>query len=214
MTISDTQSYSDIIRDALFAKAVTLPFFQGFVVRRSKQLQVQPQYIPYLGVYIIDEVMGPDGDLNAGHIRFRHALRLGFSVIIQNNDPVESELKLDEAFWALMNGLWRDAKLTNFLQSSMPDNARFEGIERGTRKHIWGSAGLNNETPFGELQYEPLIIYRAEFAPIITDDLLHIHVETVPLADDDTVPPVDEVQRIISEYEFTPAKGGTDGRAK
>jgi len=206
VTITETQSYAVVIRDALFAKAVTLPFFQGFHARRCKQLQVQPEHLPYLGVYIIEEAMGPDGDINAGHIRFTHTLRVGFSVQIVNNDSVQSELTLDQGFWALMNGLWRDPKLTNFLVSSMPDNTRFEGISRGTRKHVWGIAGLNNETPWAEMQYDAWIVYRCEFAATVTDDLTHMHVETVPLAGDGTVPPADQVQRIISEYEFTPAQ--------
>lgn len=206
MSISDTQSYSAIIRDALYAKAVTLPFFAGFTSRRCRQLQIQREFIPYLGVYIMDETMGPDGDINCSFIRFRHSLRIGFSVIIVNNDQVASELKIDEAFWALMNGLWRDPKLTNYWLSSMPDNVRIEGVERGMRRHDFGFAGTN-ETPFAELQYDASIIYRAEYGPIITDDLLRMHVEIVPVEGDEPVPGADEVQRIISEYEFTPEQG-------
>ncbi len=210
--ITDTQSYSEVLRDVFFARVVTLPFFAGFKARRCKMLQVQPEHIPYLGVYIIDEQMVPDGDANAGCIRFIHTLRVGFSVIIGNNDPLAAELKLDEAFWAIMNGLWRDQYITNMLDTwnpvagaGNPDNTRFEGVTRGSRKHVWGNAGLNNETPFAELQYDASVLYRAEFSPIIIDDLLRIHVETVPLASDGTIPDADTVQRIISEYEFTPA---------
>jgi hypothetical protein len=206
MTISDTQSYSAIIRDALFAKAVTLPFFAGFKSRRSRQLQIQPEFIPYLGVYIMDETMSPIGDFNIGEIRFKHSVRIGFSVIINNNDQVAAELKIDEAFWALMNGLWRDPKLTNFWTSSLPDNVTIQGVERGMRKHDFGFAGTN-ETPFAELQYEASVVYQAEYGPIITDDLLRMHVEIVPVEGGEPVPGADEVQRIIAEYEFTPAKG-------
>lgn len=205
MSITDDQSYSIVIRDAIFATLVTLPFFAGYNARRAKMLSVQPEHIPYLGIYVIDETMTPDGDLNAGDIRFNHAFRCGFSVVIKNNDSVQAELMLDRAFWTIMNGLWRNDGLTNFLHSTMPDNTRFEGVQRGTRKHLWGAAGANNELPIGELQYEATIVYRSQFAPPITDDLLQAHVETVPLATDGTVPPADEVQRIISEYEFTPA---------
>jgi len=207
------QSYSQVIRDALFAKAVQLPFFQGWVARRSKQLQIQPpQDIPYLGVYIIEEQMGPDGDANAGDIRFVHSLRIGFQVIILNNDPVKSELKLDAAFWALMNGLWRDPKLTNFINSDMPDNTRIEGVTRGNRTHHWGSGGLDNELPYGELQYDAWISYRTNFAPIITDDLNRIHVETVPTPSGELPPDGSEVQRIITEYEFTTTRLKHGGR--
>jgi hypothetical protein len=204
MTVTDTQSYSQVIRDALYATTVQLPFFAGFTSRRSKQLPIQQPLVPYLGVYIVGEEHRPDGDPNAGDIRFIHLLRVGFQVIIENNDPVAAELKIDEAFWAIMNGLWTNAKLTNLINSSMPDNTRIEGIERGSRRHMWGTIG-KNEKPIGELEYIPTIRYRTEFFPTITDDLLDIHVEVVPLAEDGTVPPADQVQRIIMEYEFTPS---------
>jgi hypothetical protein len=204
MTI-ETQSYSQIIRDTLFAKTVQLPFFIGFKARRSKQLPIQEPLLPYLGVYIIGEDMPPDGDANAGDIRFINDLKIGWQVIIENNDPVASELKLDEAFWAIMNGLWRDAKLTNLWRSDMVDGTLIEGVMRGTRVHNWGVIG-KREIPMGELQYIATIRYRTAFYPTITDRLLRIHEEVVPITDNyaNGVPPADEIQRIIVEYEFAP----------
>src|SRR5262249_38738631 len=124
---------------------------------------------------------------------------------------VASEAILDQAWWAIMTGLWSDPYLMNFLDTrnpatgtSNPDNTRLEGIRGGMRRHVWGAIGLNNERPVAELQYEATVCYRSRFLPVIPDDLLRIHQETVPLASDGTVPPADEVQRIISEYEFTP----------
>jgi hypothetical protein len=200
--ITSTQSYSQVIRDTLFAKTVVLPFFAGFKSRRSKQLPIQEPLLPYLGVYILDEDMPSDGDWNCGDIRFIHDLRIGWQVIIENNDPVDSELKLDAAFWAIMNGLWTDATLTNLVNSDMPDNVRFEGVVRGRRRHVWDSIG-SNQQPTGELEYIATLRARSEFFPSNFPDLLRLHIETVPLADDDTVPPASVVQRIINQYEFT-----------
>lgn len=207
-----TQSYGLMIRDTLYAKTVTLPFFTGFKSRRCKQRPVVPEAIPYLGVYLISEQLSPDGDPNAGEVRFDNVLTIGFSVVIQDNDPVQSELKLDEAFWAIMNGLWRDQYIMNMIDTrapvgvvTLPPGLFIEGIRGGRRRHIWGNAGLNNEMPIAEMSYEANVLYSATFPPIITDDLLRIHVETVPLAGDNTVPGADVVQRIISEYEFNPA---------
>ena len=54
------------------------------------------------------------------------------------------------------------------------------------------------------MQYDATVKYRADYAPVITDNLLLIHQETMPLRDDGTVSPPDEVQRIVTEYEFEP----------
>jgi hypothetical protein len=203
MNVTATQSYSQVIRDSLYAATVQLPFFNGFISRRSKQLPIQEPLLPYLGVYIIGEDMSPDGDMNAGDIRFIHSLRIGFQVIVENNDPVESELVLDAAFWAIMTGLWTNDNLTNMIATAMPDNTRIEGVTRGTRRHVWGAIN-SNEKPIGELEYIATLCYRTEWYPTNFPDFLHMHVETVPIMDDyeNGVPPATEIQRIISEYEF------------
>lgn len=210
-TISEVQSWSFIIRDMFLARLMKAQFFQGFTPRKSKALPILTNQIPTLGVYFVNEDMGPDGDLNAGEIRFTHQLKLGFSVIVVNNDPVACEAKLDQAFWAIMNTLWRDPNLTNLIDTRAypggvgnPDNTRIEGVSRGTRRHVFGNAGKDNETPIGEMQYEATVKYSADYAPVIPDNLLQIHLETVPVADDGTIPPADEVQRIITEYKFEP----------
>jgi hypothetical protein len=210
--ITDTQSIGMAIISTLYAKTVTLPFFQGFKSRRAQQLPVMPEVLPYLGVYFMSEGMKPDGDPNAGEVRFVNDLSVGFSVAIQNNDPVDSLLKLDAAYWAIMNGLWRDPYIMNLIDTSapagvvtLPDGIIIEGVTGGKRSHRWGSTGHNNETPIAELSYEANIVHRTSFPPVIADDLMHIHVETVPLADDGSIPLTDEVVRIISEYEFDPS---------
>ena len=208
--ITDTQSYGQVIIDTFYAKTVTLPFFAGFTSRRSQQLPITPEALPYLGVYFVKESLSSDGDANHGDVRFDCDMTVGFSVVIQNNDPVQSLLKLDQAYWAISNGIWRDQYIMNLIDTSapagvvtLPDGIVIEGIKGGTRKNNWKNIGAN-ETPIAELSFEANVLYSAAFPPIITDDLLKIHIETVPLDDDGTIKPVDEVQRIISVYEFTP----------
>jgi hypothetical protein len=214
MNATDTTvfSYSIVIRDMLLAKLKVAPFFTGFTVRKSRQLPAQSDQLPFLGVYIVKEEMESDGDPNHGDIEFIHHLTIGFSVAIVNNDPEACEEKIDQAFWAIMNTLWRDPYLMNLIDTRAypggvgnPDNTRIEGIEKGSRRHIFGTSQLNNETPIGELRYEAVLKYRADYTPVITDDFLLMHQETVPLANDGTIPPADEVQRIYTVHEFEPA---------
>jgi hypothetical protein len=207
-TPSELQSWSFLIRDMFFDKLAAHPFFAGWTRHKNKALRLQTQQIPYLSVYFINEDMTPDGDLNAGEIRFLHYLKLGFSVVVQNNDTVECEAKLDQAYWTIMNTLWRDPYLTNFINTTpytgvggTPDNVRIEGVSRGTRRHVFGSAGLNNETPVGEMQYEATVKYGADYAPIITDNLLTLSVRT-GVKPGDTPDEMAQRQQVGADYEF------------
>ena len=210
-TITEVQSYSFVIRDMFFDRLARAPFFNTFTKRKSRALTIMTNTLPYLGVYFMNEEMGPDGDLNAGEIRFTHMLKIGFSVIVINNDPVACEAKLDEAYWTIMNTLWRDPNLTNLIDTRAypggignPDNTRIEGVSRGVRRHVFGNTGPTNETPYGEMQYEATVKYSADYGPIIPDNLLRIHVQTAAVDADGNIPPADEVMRIITEYDFEP----------
>ena len=205
MGITDTQSFALVIRDVFYDALSSDPFFASYTCRKNKMLSVQPQLLPYLGVYILDETMLPDGDANAGHIRFSHTLRIGFSVMIANNDQVVAEQGVDAAWWKIMNRLWPDQNIMNLLESSNPDNTRIESITRGARRHVFGTAGLNNETPLAELQYDVSIFYRTGWPPIITDDLDEIDV-TTGIKIGDTQDEMDQRQQVTRKYLFDISK--------
>jgi hypothetical protein len=202
MGVTDTQSYSLVIRDALFDAVSSDPFFADYTSRKNKMLRVQSELLPYLGVYIIDETMLPDGDANAGDVRFSHTLRVGFSVMIANNDQVIGEQMVDAAFWRVMNVLWPDQHIMNVLVSSLPDNTIIESITRGSRRHVFGATGLNNETPLVEMQYDVSVFYRTDWPPIITDDLDEIDVIT-GVKSGDTQTEMDQRQQISVKYLFS-----------
>jgi hypothetical protein len=172
-TITATQSYSLIIRDVFFdVLANREPFFDSYTKRKTRMLPAQANLIPYLGVYLMDETMTPDGDANAGPVRFSHSLRIGFSVIIANNDQDMAERTIDAAYWRIMNRLWKDHYVMNLVGTqnpwtgvSNPDNVRIESITRGVRKHNFGFAGTNSETPIAELQYDVTCFYRTIWDP-------------------------------------------------
>jgi hypothetical protein len=204
MGITDTQSYSHVIRDALFDALAGDPFFAGYTCRKSKMLVARPEYLPYLGVYIIDETMTPDGDANAGNIRFSHALRVGFSAMVANNDQVAIEQQLDAAYWRIMNRLWTDPTLNNVFVTSLPDNVEFESIERGLRRYVWGNAAFNNETPLGEVQYDITVRHRSTWVPGPFVDLLTIDVKT-GIKPGDTQDEMDQRQQLHAVYQFDPS---------
>src|ERR1700761_8311947 len=118
MGVTDTQSYSLVLRDGFFDAFTPDPFFAPYTCRKNRMLRVQSELLPYLGVYIIDETMLPDGDANAGSVRFGHTLRVGFSAMVANNDPVIAEQMIDAAFWRIMNVLWPDPGIMNVFLST------------------------------------------------------------------------------------------------
>lgn len=185
MGVTDTQSYGLVIRDIFYDAVAGDTFFASYTCRKNKMQSVQHQLLPYLGVYIMDETMLPDGDANAGMIRFSHTLRIGFSVMIAINDQVLAEQQIDAAWWRIMHRLWPDQYIMNLFDTmnpntglGNPDNTTIESITRGVRRHVFGSTALNNETPIAELQYDVSVFFRTMWPPIITDDLAEIDVRT------------------------------------
>jgi hypothetical protein len=201
-TVTKTQSYSLVIRDAFHDALKADPFFAGYTVRKTRMLPAQANLLPYLGVYIADELMEPDGDINASEIRFIHTLRIGFSVILANNDQVVGEQQADAAYWKIMNTLWTDADLTNMVLRSMVDNTRIEGIQRGTRRHVFGTTGTNNETPIIEMQYDASCRYRTMWWPDITDTFDTLDVKT-GIKIGDTQAEMDQRQQVEVLYDLT-----------
>ena len=199
-----TNSYTLVIRDGALERVSALPFFDTFKkFNRSPQMPIQSQNIPYVGLYIVDENFDPDGDPNAAEVKFIHKARLGFSVLILNNSPDDTETKLDEAYWAIMNGLLKDPTFINFTQSGLPDKTAIEGVVKGFRRNIYGNVGKDNELPIAEMRLELTFTYRTNWPPNVTDNLDSIHVTTgFPLGG--TAEDRAKVQQVVAEYDLVP----------
>jgi len=186
------QSYSMQIRDGLLSRAKLVPPFTTCAkFGRSVARTIQPEQIPYLGLYFVDEKLSPDGDANHAEPRFLHALKLGFSYLVQNNDSDDAEDILDAAHWSLMKLLHDPAWHT------FPSGAKIESIVGGQRSHHFGNIGTGgkNEIPVAEMRMELDIRHRTYFEPIITDMFALMHVTTVyPYPEDPNRMP------IISEW--------------
>jgi hypothetical protein len=219
-TITATQSYSHVIRNVFFDALVADSFFAGYTCRKNKMLVARPEYLPYLGVYIIDETMTPDGDGNAGCVRFIHNTRIGFSVMNVNNDQDALEANLDAAFWAICNRLWPDESIMNLLDTlnpstglQNPDNTRIESIERGVRRYVWGTPNFSNETPIGEMQYDITCRQRTFWPPGPFDDLDTIDVVT-GIKPGDTQAEMDARQQLHVQYQFSQSSFAAKRKAR
>lgn len=173
-------NYTTLIRDGMLSRLASTPFFAGFTFSRSSALQTQPEDVPHLGCYVVDEVMTEDGEHQTGVVRLFHSLRIGFSVIMQNNDPDDMEGKLDAAFWGIMNRLLADETLLS------NDVFKIQGFTRAVRTNSYGHAGRENEIPIAEMRLELTCTYKTDWPPATPDDFLTMHLETrYPTADTD-----------------------------
>jgi hypothetical protein len=173
--LQQIQSAGYLIRETLFtAVAEREPFFADYKTkRRTKMDPVKPELLPFLGIYLGKEAMGPDGDANAGDTRFSHTLPIHFSVVIANNNPEDAERTLDQAFQRIMQRIFRDPWVMNVLRTTNPwsglanaGDVKLESVVRGQREIVFGAAGGSNETPIGELRYAFSTFFRSTWDPV------------------------------------------------
>ena len=173
----DVNSYGMIIRDTYLARLKALPIFTASVQKWATTRFFIKQHVefPFVGVYLLDENWLYETNWNAGAPHYVHMLRLGYSVVVVNNDPEASEHNLDQAHWAIMHlfdqPLWQ--------QIAMPppfDPILIEGVTRGSRSHWFGNAGLNNDLPVAELRMDQTFTYRSDWPPVIKDGFLRMDV--------------------------------------
>jgi hypothetical protein len=186
--ISDTQSYSWIILNAIYDRISQSTFFQNFAVKRiTRALPIEAGYqIPSIGIYLGSERAVADGDPNAGDIRLQHTIPVGMQIVVKNNDPVAMQATLDQAKWFILNQLLRDNTFTNRLKTTIPDNVRIEGFPQlRIPSPDWGRDS-KNETPIGIQLIELTYTLRTEWYPTNFDDLKEIAVTAYP----EVAPPV------------------------
>ena len=198
--ITDVQSYAWVLHNAVYERLATSTFFTGFAIKRiSEALPIESGFqIPFLGIFEGDESMVSDGPLNMGPIGFTHTWNGGVQVVVQDNDPTTCLQRLDQAYWFIMNRLWRDDTFTNRIYTLLPDNFRWEGVARVRKRKKWGATGSRNEIPVGILALEFQLQFNTVFAPTEFADLEMITVTTAYPAD--SAP--GEVQQVKVVYEF------------
>jgi len=202
----DINSYAGLIRDALVGRLQKIPTFAS--IKKWGQIshgsRIQPNDLPYFGIYEMGGIQLPDGDANHGWPAFIDDVRLGFSIFIQDNDEAASRANLDAARWTVMNylrqPLWHrfpEVKVTDYRGILVPLD--IEAVTRASYKYVFGNNASDNETPLGELQMEWTIRFREMFPPIIPDELERIKVTVAyPWPYDP-----DAEEPFTTEYDFT-----------
>jgi hypothetical protein len=204
--VSDTHSYEWILLNAIYERLSQSTFFSGFTVKRiSDALPIEGGYqIPFLGVFQGETKLGPEGGGNQGELRFTNNFVIGIQIVVQDNDPVKMRDTLDEAYWFVMNRLWRDDSFTNLLTTTMPDNTRFEAVPTIRRhKPRWGKNASANETPVGIQQIDITLFFRTDFYPTEFQDLERITVTTA-FPPGSTPEEQQKIQQVKIVYQFNP----------
>jgi hypothetical protein len=203
-TIFDTQSYAWVLLDWIFTRLATDPFFANFVTKRiSSALPVENwNQVPFLGVFLSDEPLSPEGDINASTIKFTHNVQVGLQIILRNNDSVKLLQDIDSTSWYIMRTLLRDDTLTNMFDSA--SGATFEGLARGRiSKPRYGLTGSRNETPVAERVIDFTFRFVTLWEPYGFDDLQRITVTTAfPIGG--TEAEQANVQQVTMVYQFNP----------
>jgi hypothetical protein len=191
-----SSSYPMLVRDAMLTRAKAMPFFAGFKFGTNKAEQIQPEKIPFVGIYFINEDLSPDGDADVGEPRFRSMVMYGFSIIIQNNDAAAAENTLDAAWVTLTNGLFTDPTL--YLNPA----AQIQSYTRGNRSHQFGSIGADNSIPIAECRFTLSIdLGSIDFPPVVPDELDVIHV-TTQFPSGGTPDEIAAVEQVETEYDL------------
>ena len=188
---------------------MALPFFANFMPRLTRALPIQPEDLPILGCYLGEEMMTPDGDWDAGALKFIVTVRLGWSIMVAESDKEAAERQLDSAYVALLDGLWRNPELTSFLDTRDPVtgeeteyNARFEGVMRQNARTMWGTPFLDNTTPVAEKQWDVTLQYRRAFSPRLIHDFEEIQITTAFPAGR-TPEQIEQIQQVRQQLLFT-----------
>jgi hypothetical protein len=185
----NVNSYSYLIQLGWMQRLKLIPPFSTaakFGLTTAKITQAE--HIPYVGVFFVNERFSSDGDANHAEPRFVHSLDLGFSYLIQNNDPDTAQELLDAAHWSFMK-LLHDPSWHTFTFNEQ--DIVIEAITSGNHHRIYGTGGRDNETPVAEMRQEMTYTFRTYFEPIISDvfEVMHTRV-IVPWPEDPARQPI------------------------
>jgi hypothetical protein len=185
----NVNSFGHLIKLGWLARMKTIPPFSACnKFARSNARPTQPEHIPFLGVYFVEESLTSDGEDNQAAPGFDSELHIGFSYVIRNNLEDEAEDLLDAGYWSFMK-LLHDGRWAEF-----PDRTvRVEGIRGGKISRHYGNLaeqgarGQFAETPYAELRMEMTYFHRFYFEPITPDPFAVYHSETLVDPDPDAV---------------------------
>jgi hypothetical protein len=154
------------LRDDIYQRLESLA---GYEARRKTPVaQLQPNNLPCLSTFILGEQLQPDGDPNAGELKFVSTVTIGISVVRGFDDPATLSGDIDSDVDRIEDRLFTDPEFISF-----GPNALFESISSVNRRRLYPQ---NGETYFAELRLEIAFVTRVAFEPSIPDQFEDVNV--------------------------------------
>jgi hypothetical protein len=168
--------------------------------RNTPALQVTPQDLPMLGVYILRERRVQSGHANHAIPDFQAELTLGFSGACQADTEDQNQLLVLEEMMTELD----DMLLTNAVYVK-----RVEGFTGMDRQSQYAKVG---ETTLFEIRVEMQMTYRTWFNPVVVDDFntMHLTLQYPPNVDPDSVLEIIRIYE-INQNAFRQSKAGLNG---
>ena len=154
------------IRNAMFVR-LTTSAFTWKSTRKIPVPPIQPNQLPALGVYLIRESMGPDGDANVGPPRYIVDAVFSVNVLEEASNPDVLEGSMDALVDQVENTLLSDISFLNLSDSN--GDTIIDSIPAITRNYDFPKDG---ETQYIQCRLQFTVRFFVIFPPIITHDLI------------------------------------------
>jgi hypothetical protein len=172
-----------IIRDAIVDRLEVATALTPYgKIRKTPLPQAQPDDLPILSVFVMNEQASRDGE---GYPQFDRRTTIGISVVRGFKDPVTLDGAMDAEIAFIETLLLTDA-------SFVATEGYFDAVEQVNCRRLFPQGG---ETYFSELRLEMTFKTRDEFKPLANDDFKKMVVETKPFGTSSDAP------LVHSEYE-------------
>ena len=159
------------IRDAIISRLEVATALTPYgKIRRTPLPQAQPDDLPILSVFVMNEQSSRDGE---GYPQFERSITIGVSVVRGFDDPMTLAGLIDADIALIENTLLTDPSFVGKHPQDL-----FESIEQMTCRRLFPQVA---ETYVCELRLEMTFRTHADFPPRADDDFEMIVVDTKPL---------------------------------
>ncbi|CAM5771986.1 hypothetical protein LMIY3S_03692 [Labrys miyagiensis] len=176
-------TYATAIRDAIYERVKALP---GYSFRKEPVPTLDEDDLPCMTVFIVNEILQPDGDANVAEPSFEATSTIAISIMRGFKDPITLDGQADRDIDMVENRLLTDP---TFVGRGPSVAAPFESIRGITRRRLYPS---NGDTFLLELRLEMQFFNRIYFEPVVTTELSTVHVEATPVGSNQPQPVVGE----------------------